>query len=165
MLPVPVNHMRSSGALGAPAQLVVNVAPPSVLMELVMLVRPCRSEKYNALPGSTYRSVSPPPTQVAGLPGPTVPGTNWYELPLSRDDQRKLCVVEKPNGTLVKTLPLGATLTSGSNPGRCWSTITACEKPSAAGVGARAVLLLASTAPAAAATAIAHANATSQIRR
>jgi hypothetical protein len=37
--------MRSSGVLGAPAQFVVQVAPPSLLMLLVMFVRPWRSEK------------------------------------------------------------------------------------------------------------------------
>ena len=92
--------MRSSGVFGAPAQLVDHVAPPSVLTLLEMFVSPWRSEKYSALPGSRYRSVSPPPTQVAGLPGPTIPGTNWYVLPRSREAQMKLCVVEKPNGML-----------------------------------------------------------------
>ena len=48
---MPANHIRSSGVFGAPAQLVDQVAPPSVLMLLEMLVRPWRSEKYSALRG------------------------------------------------------------------------------------------------------------------
>jgi hypothetical protein len=86
---------------GTPAQFVFQVAPPSVLTLLEMFVSPCRSEKYRAFPGSTNRSLSPPPAHVWGLPGPMVPGTNWYELPPSSELQMKLWVVEKPNGTLV----------------------------------------------------------------
>jgi len=39
------------------------------------------------------------------------------ELPPSSEFQTKLSVVEKPNGTLVKIVPFGATCTSGSFPG------------------------------------------------
>jgi len=59
-------------------------------------------------------------------------------LPWSREDQTKLWVVEKPKGTLVYTLPLPSTLTSGSKPGRCWSTTTAWEKPTAGVTALRA---------------------------
>ena len=41
-------------------------------------------------------------------------------------------MVEKPNGTDVYVTPFVSIFTSGSKPGRCSSTTTACEKPIAA---------------------------------
>src|SRR5437764_8002702 len=112
--------MRSTGVLGTDAQLVCQVAPWSLLTLLLRLVRPWRSEKYRLSPLSTASSVSPPPAQVVGLP-PMLPGANWYVLPWSSDDHRKLSVVEKPLGTLEKMRSWLSTTLSGSKPTRCCS--------------------------------------------
>ena len=78
---------------------------------------------------------------------------------MSREDQTKLCVVEKPNGTLLKMVPFGATFTSGSKPGRCWSATTMRENvifvpAAAAGCNAAEALPKPGRAPAAAISAM-----------
>src|SRR6478672_3434159 len=121
--------MRSTGELGTDAQLVVKVAPWSVLTLLDRLVRFCRSEKKMSPFLSNANSVSPPPCgQVAGLPAPSWPGIIWKLLPWSIDVQMKLCAVDEPLGTLEYQRSLPSMAMSGSNPERCWSTTTSCEK-------------------------------------
>ena len=101
-VPLCAYHIRSTGVLGAAAQLVVNDVPWSVDTLFDRLVKPCRSEKNMAPFASSCSSVSPPPTHVVGLPGPICPGTSLYVSPVSRDWEMKLMVVENPKGVLVK---------------------------------------------------------------
>src|SRR3954466_1006814 len=120
--------MRSTGEFGTDAQLVVKVAPWSVLTLLDRLVRFCRSEKKMSPFLSSANSVSPPPCgQVSGFPTPMLPGIIWKLLPWSREVQMKLCAVDEPLGTLEYQRSAWSIAMSGSKPERCWSTTTSWE--------------------------------------
>src|SRR3954467_12994957 len=154
-LPCTAYHMRSTGEFGTDAQLVVKVAPWSVLTLLERLVRFCRSEKKMSPGRNSANSVSPPPWgHVAGLPSPIWPGTIWKLFPWSRELQMKLCVVDEPLGTAEYHRSAPAIEMLGSNPDRCWSTTTSCENPSADLLGAA----VAETPPATRAVALSRAT-------
>src|SRR3954451_8254301 len=142
--------MRSTGEFGTDAQLVVKVAPWSVLTLLDRLVRFCRSEKKMSPFLSNANSVSPPPCgHVSGLPRPMLPGIIWNDLPWSREVQMKLCAVDEPLGTLEYQRSARSIAMSGSKPERCWSRTTSCEnrRPDA-GAAVRVVVVgVAASAP------------------